>query len=123
MTRAEYKNEPDKIAIKDLLIILIIIRLFIEHFLPKRNVYHNRGEFFWTKQTETETPEDFWRRLIKIERECNFETITAEGPLISKFMTAITDKKLRDKLVKEKKVELKKTIEMIKTKQLRKEEQ
>ena len=108
MTRAEYKTEPDNIAVKDL------IRLFNEYFLPKRNTYHNRGEFFWTKQTETETPEDFWRRLIEIEKECAFEGITAEDLLISKFMTAITDTKLRDKLMKEKKLELKKTIEMIK---------
>ena len=108
MTRAEYKTEPDKIKIKDL------IRLFNEHFLPKRNTYHNRGEFFWTRQSETETPEDFWRRLIEIEKECAFEGITAEDLLISKFMTAITDTKLRDKLMKEKKLKLKKTIEMIK---------
>ena len=76
MTRAEYKTEPDKIAIKEL------FRLFNEYFLPKRNTYHNRGEFFWTKQTESETPEDFWRRLIEIEKECNFESITAEELLI-----------------------------------------
>ena len=62
MTRAENKTEPDKIAEKDL------IRLFNEYFLPKRNTYHNRGEFFWTRQTESETPEDFWRRLIEIEK-------------------------------------------------------
>ena len=96
MTRAEYKTDPVKIAIKDL------IRLFNEYFLPKRNTYHNRGEFFWTKQTEAETPEDFWPRLIEIEKECNFESITVEELLISKFMTAITDKKLRDKLMKKK---------------------
>ena len=52
-TRAEYKTEPDKTAVKDL------IRLSIEHFLPKRNSYHNRGKFSWTKQTETGTPKDF----------------------------------------------------------------
>ena len=107
MTRTEYETEPDKIAIKEL------IRLFNEYFLPKRNTNHNRGEFFWTKQTESETPEGFWRRLMKIEKECNFESITAEELLISKFMIAITDKKLRDKLMKEKH-EMKKLIEMIK---------
>ena len=46
MTRAEYKTEPDKIAIEEL------IRLFNEYFLPKRNTYHNRGDFFWTEQAE-----------------------------------------------------------------------
>ena len=49
MKRAEYKTEPDKIAIKDL------IRLFNEYFLQKRNTFNNPGEFLWTRQTETET--------------------------------------------------------------------
>ena len=84
MTRAEYKTDPDKIKIKDL------IRLFNEYFLPKRNTYHNREEIFWTRESET-------------EKECAFEGITAEDLLISKFVTAITDTKLRDKLMKEKK--------------------
>ena len=39
-TKAKYKTEPDKTVLKDLL------RLFNEHLLPKRNTYHNRGEFF-----------------------------------------------------------------------------
>ena len=108
MTRAEYKTESDIIAIKGL------IRLFNEYFLPKQNTYHNRGEIVWTKQTESETPEDFWWRVTQIEKECAFKGITAEDLLISKFLTAITDTKLRDKLLKEKKLELKKTIEMIK---------
>ena len=82
--------------------------------IPHQSGTHNRGEFFWTRQTESETPEDFWQRLIEIEKECAFEGITAEDLLISKFMTAITDTKLRDKLMKEKKLELKKTLEMIK---------
>ena len=46
ITRAEYKTEPDSIKIKDL------IRLYTEHYLPKRNTYYNRGDFFWAKQSE-----------------------------------------------------------------------
>ena len=108
ITRVEYKTDPDSIKIKDL------IRLFLEYYLPNCNTYQNRGDFFWAKQTEEERPEDFWRRLIEIEKECNFSTITAEELLISKYMTAITDKKGRDKLKKEKTLELKKTIELVK---------
>ena len=108
ITRAEYKTDPDSIKIKDL------IRLYTEYYLPKRNTYHNRGDFFWAKQSEEETPEDFWRRLIEIEKESNFGSISAEELLISKYMTAITDKKLRDKILKEKTLELKKIIELIK---------
>ena len=66
MTRVEYKTEPDKIAIKNL---INLIRLFNEYVLPKTNVYHNRCEFFCTEKTETETPEDFWRRLTEIEKD------------------------------------------------------
>ena len=100
--------EPDSIKIKDL------IRVFTEYYLPKRNTYQNRGDFFWAKQTEEESPEEFWRRLIEIEKECNSNTILAKELLIPKYMTAITDKKLRDKLMKEKTLELKKTIELFK---------
>ena len=107
-TRAEYKTEADSIKVKDL------IRLFTEFFMPKRNTYHNRGDSFWAKQTEEESPEEFWRRLIEIEKERNFNTISAEELLISKCITAITDKKLRDKIMKEKTLELKKVIELIK---------
>ena len=106
--RAEYKTEPDNIKIKDL------IQLYTEHYLPKGNTYHNRGDFFWAKQSENETPEEFSRRLIEIEKECNFGTISAEELLISKYMTAIRDRKLRDKLMKEKTLEMKKTFEMSK---------
>ena len=72
MTRAEYKIEPNHIAVKD------HIRLFNEYILQKPNTYHNRGVFFRTRQTESETPENFWRRLIDIENECAFEGITGE---------------------------------------------
>ena len=82
--------------------------------MPKRNTYHNRGDFFWVKQTEEETPEEFLRQLIEIEKECNFNTISAEELLIWKYMTAITDKNLQYKIMKEKFLQMKKTIELIK---------
>ena len=95
ITRAENKTEPDSIKIKDL------IWLFTEFYMQKWNTYHNRGDFFWAKQTEDETPEEFWRMLVEIEKECNFNTISAEELLLTKYMTAITDKKLRDKIMRE----------------------
>ena len=82
--------------------------------MPKRNTYQNCGDFFWAKQTEEETPEEFCTRLTEIEKECNFDTISAEKLLILKCLTAITDKKLQDKIMKEKTLELKKIIELIK---------
>ena len=63
-TRSEYKTEPDSIEVKDR-----VIRLFTELYMSKRNTYHNRRYFFCAKQTEKETPEEFWRRLIEIEKK------------------------------------------------------
>ena len=108
ITRAEYKTEPDSKKVKEL------IRLLTEFYMLKRNTYHNRGDFFWAKQTEEETTEEFWRLLIEIEKECNFNTISVKELLISKYMTAVIDKKLRDKIMEEKILELKKIIEIIK---------
>ena len=108
ITRAEYKTEPDSIKIKDLFL------LYTKHYPPEPNTFHVRGDFFWTKQSEDETPEEIWRRLIEFEKECNFNASSAEELLISKYMTAITDKKLRDKMMKGKTLEMKKTIEFIK---------
>ena len=51
--------------------------------------------------------------MIEIEKECNFSTISAEELLIYKYMTAIIDKISRDKMMKEKTLEFKKTIELI----------
>ena len=97
MIQAEFKTEPDKLAIKDLK------QLFTEHFPSKTNVNKNGSEFFWTIEAETDISQHFWWRLIEFGRECNFERVTPEELLIWKFMTANTYKNLRNKLMKQKK--------------------
>ena len=82
--------------------------------MPKRNTYHNRGGFFWAKQTEEETSKEFWTWLIEIKKECSFNSISADKLLISKYMTAITDKIVRDNKMKEKTRELKKMFKLLK---------
>ena len=54
-------------------------------------------------------------RLVEIEKKCSIEEITAAERLISQFITAITDEKLRDEWMR-KKLGRKRTIEMIKRK-------
>ena len=34
------------------------MQLFKESYMPKRNTYHIRGDFFLAKQGKNETPED-----------------------------------------------------------------
>ena len=81
--------------------------------MPKRNTYHSRGDFFWAKQKENETPEEHWRKLVSLEKNCEFKDIKQEDLLISKFITSITDKKLREKLIREKTLNLKTTMDLV----------
>ena len=69
--------------------------------MPKRNTYHSQGDCFWVKQEENETPEEHWRKLVSLEKNCEFKD-NKEDLLISKFITSITDKKLREILIREK---------------------
>ena len=70
--------------------------------MPKRNTHHSCGDFFWAKQEENETPEEHWKKLITLERTCELKDTKQEDLLISKFITSINDKKLREKLIREK---------------------
>ena len=68
--------------------------------------------FFWALQSNTETPEDHWKKLIKLEKECDFPDFITEL-LISKFITPVTDRMLRDKLLKEEDLDVWKIFEQI----------
>ena len=100
MTKSAYGENPNEMKITRL------IKLYREHFIPKRNALYSRGDFFWSKQKPDETPEEHWKKLIEIEENCDFPStgIKPADLLISKFNTSITDEKLQDKLVKEKNI-------------------
>ena len=69
-------------------------------FLPVRNVFHSRAQFFNMKQDDNETLDEYWKRLVDIERKCDFENITAEEIITYKFAATIRDKRARDKFIK-----------------------
>ena len=113
ITKGEFNTDPDTITTDKL------IQLFKEYYMPKRNTYHSRGDFFWTKQEENETQEEHWKKLITLEKNCEFKDIKQEDLLLSKFITSITDKKLREKLIREKKLKPENHRRTYHTKQLR----
>ena len=59
------------------------------YFTPERNVHHSRADFFELKREEGESAADVWKRILTIERNCEFETITAVELLASKFLSVI----------------------------------
>ena len=81
--------------------------------MPKRNTYHSRGDFFWQNRRENETSEEHWRKLVSLEKNCEFKDIKQEDLPISKFLTSITDKKLREKLIRETTLNLKTTMDLV----------
>ena len=107
ITKGKFNTEPDTINTERL------IQLFKDYYMPKRNTYHSRGDFFWAKQEENETPEEQWRKLVSLEKNCEFKDIKQEDLLISKFITSITDKKLWEKLIREKTLNRKNTMDPI----------
>ena len=101
ISKGEFNTVPDTINTEKL------IQVFKDYYMPKHNTYHNHGDFFWAKQEENETPEDHWGKIVSLEKDCEFKDIKQEDLLISKFITSITDKKLRKKLIREKTLNLK----------------
>ena len=89
ITRAEYKMELGS-KIK------YLIQLFTE-FYSRRETLTIIEEI----SSEEETPEEFRRQLFEIEKECIFNTISADEVLISKYITSIAMKKIRDTIMKE----------------------
>ena len=92
--RGQWGKELKDISLQELL------KLFKKTFLPTRNVFHSRAQFFNIKQEDGETLDEYWKRLVDIERKCEFNTITPEDIITYKFAATINDKKARDKFIK-----------------------
>ena len=107
ITKGEFNTDPDTINTEKL------IQLFKDDYMPKRNTYHTREDFVWAKQEENETPEEHWRKLVSLEKNCEFKDIKQEDLLISKFITSITDKNIWEKLIREKTPNLKFTKDLV----------
>ena len=78
--------------------------------MPKRNTYHSRGDFFWAKQEENETPEEHWKNLITLEKNCKLKDIKQEDLLISNFFYKNNREKTSGKCYSRKDPKLKTTV-------------
>ena len=73
-----------------------LLKLFKKTFMPARNVFHSRAQFFNVKQEDGDTLDEFWKRLVDIDKKCEFNRILPEEIITYKFAATINDKKARD---------------------------
>ena len=81
--------------------------------MDPHTVYHIKGDVIWALGPkakheimrgqwgkELKVLEEYWKRLVDIERKCEFNSITPEEIITYKFAATINDKKARDKFIK-----------------------
>ena len=83
MTKTVRGREPGSLPLHKL------YTLFQPHVTPERNVHHNRADFFDLKREDGKTAAEVWKRILEVEKNCEFETITAAELLASKFLSLI----------------------------------
>ena len=83
MTKTVREREPSTLPLHRL------YSLFRLHFTPERNVQHSRLDCSNLKRESNETGADVWKKILEVEKNCEFETITAAELLASKFLSVI----------------------------------
>ena len=83
MTKTVRDNDPNKMNINQL------YSLFRLHFIPERNKFHSRADFFGITREPIETAEDVWTRILQTEKNCEFDRVTPAELIASKFLSLI----------------------------------
>ena len=83
MTKTVREREPSALPLNKL------YTLFRLHFTPEKNVQLGRADFFDLKKERNETAANVYKRIQDVEKNCEFETITAAELIASKFLSLI----------------------------------
>ena len=74
-----------------------VLAKFEKHFVPKRNVMHERGRFFQIVQKSGETVEEFVRHLYETAEHCDFGDNKSEY-LRDRLVLGMADRELSERL-------------------------
>ena len=83
MTKTIRDNDPNKMNFNQL---YAIFRL---HFIPDRNKFHSRADFFGITKAPNETADDVWTKILQTEKNCEFDEVTPAELTASKFLSLI----------------------------------
>ena len=67
MAKTVRDNDPNKMNI------IQLYALFRLHFIPERNNFHSRADFFGITREPNESAEDVWTRILQTEKNCEFD--------------------------------------------------
>ena len=87
-------------------------RKFEEYCIPRENTIYQRFLFFTRDQPESETIDQYLTELRQIAANCDFESITPDQLLRDRLVTSTRNAKVREDLLKEKKLTLEKVVDI-----------
>ena len=65
ITKGEFTTGPDTTQTNTV----------ISRIICAQKKHHRRGDFFWGKQEDSETPEEHWKKLITLKKNFDFKDI------------------------------------------------
>ena len=89
-----------------------VVSKFEEYCIPRENTIYERFLFFTREQRESETVDQYLTELRQIAANCDFESITPDQLLRDRLVTGTKTAKVRENLLKEKKLTLEKAIDI-----------
>ena len=92
--------------------ITAVVSKFEEYCIPRENTFYERFRFFKRGQWESETADQYLAELRQIAANCGFESITPDQLLRDRLVTGTKTAKVRESLLKEKKLTLEKAIDI-----------
>ena len=95
----------------------IVLNKFEEHFVPKRNVIHERARFHQLCQRQGESVEVFIRSLYELAEICDFGRQKNEH-IRDRLVVGINDKDLSEKLQLKADLELDEAIQIVRQSEL-----
>lgn len=93
-----------------------VIEKFEEHFNPEKNEIYERYKFFTRNQNEGESYEDYSVALRDLSSTCNFDFLT-DSLIRDRLVCGISDKTVKDRLLRTKDLTLAKAIDICRTSQ------
>ena len=92
MTNTVTEREPSSIPLHKL------YTLFRLHYPPERNVQHSRSHFLDLKSENGGSAADVRKIILEVEKNCEFENITAAELVASTFLSLLSPKKIDRRL-------------------------